>query len=541
MTQFINTKESLVTEAIEGLLATSGGRLSRLDGYPHIKVVFRSDWDKSKVALISGGGSGHEPAHAEFVGAGMLTAAVCGEVFASPSVDAVLAGILAVTGDSGCLLIVKNYTGDRLNFGLAAERARALGLKVEMVVVDDDVALPDLPQARGLAGTLFVHKIAGAIAEANGSLEMVTDAAKTVISRSASIGMSLDTCTVPGSVKEDRIQLGNAELGLGIHGEAGVEQVTFENAKTAMQMVLQKLEPHMPGGDVVALLNNLGATTPLEMSILANELMDSPYAKNIKLVIGPAPLMTSLDMHGFSVSVMSIDEKHADALTQPVSIPAWPGVQERIPVKVSRLPDGLTPVKPIPSSHPATRSTVLAICDMLIGAESALNTLDAKSGDGDTGSTLATAARSLKESLDRMPLADLTQLMPALGNELSQTMGGSSGVILAIFFNATGDACARGLTIQGALAEGLARVSQVGGAKVGDRTMIDALHPALQALPDGIEVAAAEARAGADATASIIKAKAGRAAYVPEENLIGHNDPGAEAVALVFEGLASSA
>ena len=540
MTQFINTKESLVTEAIEGLLATSGGRLTRLDGYPHIKVVFRSDWDKSKVALISGGGSGHEPAHAEFVGAGMLTAAVCGEVFASPSVDAVLAGILAVTGDSGCLLIVKNYTGDRLNFGLAAERARALGLKVEMVVVDDDVALPDLPQARGLAGTLFVHKIAGAIAEDNGSLEMVTDAAKTVISRSASIGMSLDTCTVPGSVKEDRIQLGNAELGLGIHGEAGVEQVTFENAKTAMQMVLQKLEPHMPGGDVVALLNNLGATTPLEMSILANELMHSPYAEKIKFVIGPAPLMTSLDMHGFSVSVMSVDDVHADALTQPVSMPAWPGVQERMPVKISRLPDGLTPVKPIPSSHPATRSTVLAICDMLIEAESSLNTLDAKSGDGDTGSTLATAARSLKESLDRMPLADLTQLMPALGNELSQTMGGSSGVILAIFFNATGDACARGLTIQSALAEGLARVSQVGGAKVGDRTMIDALHPALQALPDGIEAAAAEARTGADATASIIKAKAGRAAYVPEENLIGHNDPGAEAVALVFEGLASS-
>lgn len=541
MTQFINAKESLVTEAIDGLLATSGGRLTRLDGYPHIKVVYRSDWDKSKVALISGGGSGHEPAHAEFVGAGMLTAAVCGEVFASPSVDAVLAGILAVTGDSGCLLIVKNYTGDRLNFGLAAERARALGLKVEMVVVDDDVALPDLPQARGLAGTLFVHKIAGAIAEASGTLDEVTETAKTVISRSASIGMSLDTCTVPGSVKEDRIQSGKAELGLGIHGEAGVEQVTFENAKTAMQMVLEKLEPHMPGGDVVALLNNLGATTPLEMSILANELMASPYSKNVKLVIGPASLMTSLDMHGFSVSVMSIDKKHAEALTQAVQIPAWPGVQERTQEKVARLPDGLTPVQPIPSSNPVTRSTVLSICDLLIASESALNTLDAKSGDGDTGSTLATASRSLKESLDRMPLADLTQLMPALGNELSQTMGGSSGVILAIFFNATGDACARGLTIQSALAEGLARVGQVGGANVGDRTMIDALHPALQALPEGIEKAAAAARLGADATASISKAKAGRAAYVPEENLIGHNDPGAEAVALVFEGLASSA
>ena len=152
MKQFINTKETLVTEAIDGALRTAGGRLARLDGYPHIKVVVRTDWDKSKVALVSGGGSGHEPSHAGFVGQGMLTAAVCGDVFASPSVDAVLAGILAVTGEAGCLLIVKNYTGDRLNFGLAAERARAFGLRVNMVVVDDDVALPDLPQARGVAG-----------------------------------------------------------------------------------------------------------------------------------------------------------------------------------------------------------------------------------------------------------------------------------------------------------------------------------------------------------------------------------------------------
>ena len=141
MRQFINTKEKLVTEAIDGALRTSGGRLARLDGYPHIKVVVRTDWDRSKVALVSGGGSGHEPSHAGFVGRGMLTAAVCGDVFASPSVDAVLAGILAVTGGAGCLLIVKNYTGDRLNFGLAAERARAFGLDVSMVVVDDDVAL----------------------------------------------------------------------------------------------------------------------------------------------------------------------------------------------------------------------------------------------------------------------------------------------------------------------------------------------------------------------------------------------------------------
>ena len=149
MQRFLNSRDTIVTEAIDGLLSSSGGKsLARLDGYPHIKVVVRKDWDKSKVAVVSGGGAGHEPAHAGFVGAGMLTGAVSGEIFASPSVDAVLACIMAVTGAPGCLLIVKNYTGDRLNFGLAAEKAKRLGYAVEMVIVSDDIALaPDhIPQ-----------------------------------------------------------------------------------------------------------------------------------------------------------------------------------------------------------------------------------------------------------------------------------------------------------------------------------------------------------------------------------------------------------
>lgn len=535
MAQFINAKEDLVTEAIEGLLAASGGALSRLDGYPHIKVVFRSDWDKSKVALVSGGGSGHEPAHAGFVGKGMLTAAVCGEVFASPSVEAVLAGILAVTGEAGCLLIVKNYTGDRLNFGLAAERARALGRKVEMVVVDDDIALPDLPQPRGVAGTLFVHKVTGAMAEDGADLASVTEAARTIIGKVASIGMSLDTCTVPGSSKEDRIGQGKAELGLGIHGEPGVEQVDFSTAMDAMGTVVDKLRAHLSGDTYVAIVNNLGSTTPLEMSVLTHALTGAGFVSHL---IGPAPLMTSLDMHGFSVSVMEATSAELKALADPVAMPAWPGLAQVVSPPVVPLPDGLTPIEPIPSSNDRTRKIIENVSDLLISAEDALNTLDAKSGDGDTGSTLATAARALKSSLDRMPLADLTQLFPALGNELSQTMGGSSGVILAIYFNAAGDACANGASVQKALADGLARVSQVGGASVGDRTMIDALAPALEALPEGIQAAATAARIGADSTAAIHRAKAGRAAYVPAENLKGHNDPGAEAVALLFGALA---
>ena len=288
MTQFMNQKESIVTDAVDGIVATSGGRLARLDGYPHIRVVLRNDWDKSKVALVSGGGSGHEPAHAGFVGAGMLTAAVCGDVFASPSVDAVLAGILAVTGPAGCLLIVKNYTGDRLNFGLAAERAKAFGLNVSMVVVDDDVALPDLPQARGVAGTLFVHKIAGALAERGASLDEITRRVEHVITGTKTIGMSLDTCTVPGSPKEARIPKGMAELGLGIHGEAGVEQIQYTDARQAMDAVCGKLATHLGDGNHVALLNNLGGTSVLEMAVLANELANSEISAQLKWIVGPA-------------------------------------------------------------------------------------------------------------------------------------------------------------------------------------------------------------------------------------------------------------
>ena len=412
MRQFINAKETLVTEALDGALRISGRRLARLDGYPHIKVVVRTDWDRSKVALVSGGGSGHEPSHAGFVGRGMLTAAVCGDVFASPSVDAVLAGILAVTGAAGCLLIVKNYTGDRLNFGLAAERARAFGLDVSMVVVDDDVALPGLPQARGVAGTLFVHKIAGALAESGADLEAVTRAAKQVIDGVISIGITLDTCTVPGSPKENRIADGKAELGLGIHGEAGVEQVDFKGARQAMEMIVDRLAPNIEAGPHVALLNNLGSATALEMSVLAEELVMSRIGGQISHLIGPAPMMTSLDMHGFSVSLLPLAGEALAGLQSDVAPWAWPGCNPVSEVNVLPLPDGLTPIQPMPSKNDQAETLIRRCCEILIAAEGDLNALDAKSGDGDTGSTLSTASRALIKALDRLPLADWTQLLP---------------------------------------------------------------------------------------------------------------------------------
>lgn len=540
MAQFINKKEDIVQEAIDGVIAASGGSLTRLDGYPFIRVVLRSDWDKSKVAIVSGGGSGHEPAHAGFVGKGMLTAAVCGDVFASPSVDAVLAGIQAVTGKAGCVLVVKNYTGDRLNFGLAAARARELGLNVNMVVVEDDIALPDIARPRGVAGTLFVHKIAGAVAEAGGDLDAVTEAATRAAKGAISIGMSLTSCTVPGGVREDRIAEGDIEMGLGIHGEPGVEQIPFTGARKAIADAVAKLEPYLEEEKYAVLLNNLGGTTALEMSVLVQNLRSSRIGSKLLHIIGPAPMMTALDMHGVSISLYPLSCEDLELLNVGTPVAAWPQMQEFVAPTHVPVADHSGAAMPLASAHAGHARIITECCDALIEAEADLNSLDAKSGDGDTGATVATAARALKDRLDDLPLADPAQLFPAISKELTQTMGGSSGVILAIFFSAAGEACAKGENVPSALRFGLQRVKEVGGAELGDRTMIDALAPALDGLDESFAAAAAKARKGAEATGQMLQAKAGRAAYVNATQLKGHVDPGAEAVARVFERLLKS-
>jgi len=223
---FINEPQNVVNEAIEGILTDP--KLTKLDNFPEVRVVLRKEIDANKVSVISGGGSGHEPAHAGFVGEGMLTAAVCGDIFASPSVDAVLSAIVATTGDQGCLLVIKNYTGDRLNFGLAAEQAREMGYKVETVIVGDDIALGEDVERRGLAGTLFVHKVAGYLAEAGKDLEEVAAMAQKVASQTWSIGLSLEEGKKFEHPEPSRLEDSEAELGLGIHGEPGVEKISMQ-------------------------------------------------------------------------------------------------------------------------------------------------------------------------------------------------------------------------------------------------------------------------------------------------------------------------
>ena len=545
MTQFINSKESLVVDSLDGILRSSGGsNLARLDGYPAIKVIVRTDHQPDKkVAIVAGGGSGHEPAHAAFVGPGMLTAAVCGEVFASPSVDAVFAAIMAVTGKAGCLLIFKNYTGDRLNFGLAAERARAHGCKVEIVIVRDDIALPDIVQPRGIAGVIFVEKIAGHYAEQGLPLAKVAAIAQKVADSLVSLGIALTSCTLPGIGREDRIPKGKAELGLGLHGEPGAESINFQGASEAAATVTEKLFASVTKANKYALLiNNLGSTTLLEMGLIANEVLKGRHGKKIKLICGPATMVSALDMHGFSLSLLPLNAKFEAALTSAASPLVWPGMKSHVAPRLVKLPKAMKGKAIKPSRNEALAALVKQICRILEAVESRLNALDARVGDGDTGSTIATASRYLAAALDKMPLAKEPQFFAAVSEAMTRTMGGSSGVLLAIFFAAASQASASGKSCNDALKFGLARMMEYGGAKVGDRTMVDALAPALDALGSSSNVAAAAkaARKAANATAHMSGARAGRSAYLTADKLLGNNDPGAEAVALLFEGLAKA-
>ena len=540
---FFNDRKQLVNDAIEGMVISAPhGNLVRLDIDPAIRIVARADWDKSRVAVISGGGSGHEPAHAGFVGKGMLTAAVCGDVFASPSVDAVLNAIVAVTGDRGCLLIVKNYTGDRLNFGLAAEKAKRYGLKVEMVIVADDIALPDNKQPRGIAGTALVHKIAGYAAEQGKSLSEVRDIARQASESVWSLGLAMETCNLPGSSDEDdRIQHGQVELGLGIHGEPGASTVDSHNSQKLIETLVAPLKAQAGDDRVAVLINNLGGVSALEMALLTKELAHSALEDQIAYLIGPAPLVSSLDMKGFSLSLLRLNETFEKAINADVQTVGWQKPVPFAPMKTQRHNPVYNQLEIEPSENPQVKTLVSTAARTLVDLENRLNALDAKVGDGDTGSTFAEGAREIIHLLEQgaLPLNNTAQLLQLVGERLATVMGGSSGVLMSIFFTAAGQAVHDGKSLPEALLRGLHQMKHYGGADLGDRTLIDALQPALEALRDsGLDAAASAAKAGAAKTATMQTAGAGRSSYVNSESLEGVTDPGAVAIAEVFAALA---
>ena len=320
MKKLINQPESVVSEMVAGFVAAYPNKVKQVPG---TNVVVRADAPvQGKVGIISGGGSGHEPAHGGYVGKGMLDGAVAGEVFTSPTPDQVFEAIKAVDGGKGVLLVIKNYTGDVMNFEMAAELAEAEGIAVEKVIVNDDAAVENSTYTigkRGIAGTVFVHKIAGALAETGASLEEVAALANKVVANLSSMGMALTPCTVPAAGKPGfSIGENEMEIGMGIHGEPGIERSEIKSADEVTDILLNKIVNQLQldeTSEVAVMINGLGATPLMELYIINNRV--SAVLKEMKIAVHETFIgeyMTSLEMAGCSITLLNLDEQLTELL-----------------------------------------------------------------------------------------------------------------------------------------------------------------------------------------------------------------------------------
>ncbi|MCI6100067.1 MAG: dihydroxyacetone kinase subunit DhaK [Selenomonas sp.] len=313
MKKIINEVENVEQEMIEGLVKSRPRKLEKLDAG---NIVVRRERKQGKVALVSGGGSGHEPAHGGYVGRGMLDAAVAGPVFTSPTPDMVYEGIKAVATDAGVLCIVKNYTGDVMNFEMAVDMAKDDDIKADYVVVNDDVAVEDssfTTGRRGVAGTILVHKIAGARAEEGGTLEEVKAVAEKVIANVRTMGMAIQPCTVPAAGKPGfELPEDEMEIGIGIHGEPGTHREKLQKANDIAKQLLDKIlaDIDYSGKEVAVIVNGMGATPLMELYIVNNFVQDYLKEKNVKVydtMVGN--YMTSIEMAGFSLTLLRLDDE----------------------------------------------------------------------------------------------------------------------------------------------------------------------------------------------------------------------------------------
>lgn len=534
MSNFLTAPEQLVDELVD--FSQRSQALTRLETPGGGRILVRRDWspERDEVAVLSGGGAGHEPAHAGYIGHGMLTGVIVGDLFASPSVGAIEAAIASVCTPRGCLLVVKNYTGDRLNFGLAAERSRARGLKVEVVLVGDDVSLPDNRQPRGLAGTVLIHRIAGYCASLGQDLAQVHQHASETAASLRTIGLSLGPAQMPGKKAADE----QPALGLGIHNEAGAHAIRVESAQHAVDQVISALAPDQ--GPFHVMVNNLGSCSAQECMLLAKSTLDAFKPDQVASLIGPATFMSALGMHGFSITLLPAGPLMDEALKAPTDAPAWHKPTLIEPVE-TRPVAAVTPEDGDDISHDeATEAMLRAIASRLIDAQPQLDELDGYSGDGDAGTTFAAGARAVVKALDTatLPSSEWPAMAAKLARLLENSMGGSSGILLSLLLTTAASKGDDGETPARALLCGVAKMQEYGGAQLGDRTLLDALIPALEALANSgsLADAARAARDGAQQTADM-SAQAGRAAYVPDKAQRGHIDPGAEAMALIFETL----
>lgn len=580
MKKIINKPETVVMEMCNGI-AMAHPELEFLKKY---KVIKKKNINKNKVSLISGGGSGHEPAHAGFVGKGMLDAAVCGDVFASPSQIQIYNAIKETASNKGTLLIIKNYSGDIMNFRNAAHLAIEDGLIVDYIKVDDDIAVEDSLYTvgrRGVAGTVLVHKIAGAAAELGMSLHEVKEVAQKAANNVRSLGFALTSCTVPAKgtptfqLEEDEI-----EFGVGIHGEPGVRREKTSSADELAKKMVNDILADMKIEDsneeeIALMINGFGGTPLQELYLLNNSVIRELTKRNIKICTAfVGNYMTSIDMAGASVSIMKLDNELKHLLSQVSEAPGFKVSGAFVPVEYTDIyedennTDDSNVCFEVQTNkdfsniedYRFTLENMIYVVDkmseIIIKNEVPFCELDSYAGDGDFGMSVAKGFKQLKrEWANILSIEDLTigKFLNECSMVIMEYCGGASGPIWGSAFRAAGryvgdkdeltvlnfanmmDAAVNGVQATGERSFGR-------GAGVGDKTLIDALVPCANSwelsvkendtFKEAFEKAARKAVEGAESTKEIV-ARMGRAGTVGERSL-GYPDAGAHALGVIF-------
>ena len=580
MKKIINKPEDVVLEMCKGMVLAHP-ELSLIEKY---KIIKKEQINKNKVSIISGGGSGHEPAHAGYVGKGMLDAAVCGDVFASPSQIQIYQAIKETASDKGTLLVIKNYSGDMMNFKNAAYLAEEDGIQVDYVKVDDDIAVQDSLYTvgrRGVAGTVLVHKIAGAAAERGYDLSKVKEAAESAIANVKSIGIGLTSCTVPAKgtptfeIAEDEM-----EFGVGIHGEPGIRREKIisadELAERMVTALLKEIGIEDGKGEVAVLINGFGSTPLQELYLLNHSVIRELSRRKVTIArtfVGN--YMTAIDMAGASISIMKLDENLKSLLSEECDTPALRIKGEVPAVTYDEIIGSVEAPKvsyevqtnkeySVVTENRLTLNNIIFMVDQMseciIRNEIPFCELDSHAGDGDFGMSVAKGFKQLKaewhEILENKS-NDIGNFLEACSIVIMEHCGGASGPIWGSAFRADGknteskteltltefaemiQASVKGIQATGERSFGR-------GAVVGDKTLIDALVPYADTLTSSAAederlkhalVKAAEAAVeGAKSTEQIV-ARMGRAGTVGERSL-GYPDAGAHGLGVIFTEVA---
>ncbi|MGU3291712.1 dihydroxyacetone kinase family protein [Williamsia sp. M5A3_1d] len=527
-----------LTDALAGFVAAH----DHIAWEPDPGFLYRTDREGGGVALVSGGGSGHEPMHSGLIGAGMLDAACPGLVFTSPNALQVAAATRHADRGAGVLHIVKNYTGDVMNFRVARRLVDG-EVETDHVLIDDDVATDsetDGPGRRGTGATVIVEKVCGAAAARGDDLTAVADLGRRVAAGARSFSVAFAPCTVPGA---DRTSFDLApdemEFGVGIHGEAGVDRIAQqpvdELVSGMLERILEALAPDS-GEPLIVFVNGLGSTHPLELGVVFDQVVRQLTTRGFEVRRSlVATLVTALDMAGFSLTVVRCDDEIVELFDAPTGAPGWPAHTARS----ASQPVDVTFAEPDDSADDGPECAWLsAFVERVQESIDDLTDLDRQAGDGDFGTNMAAALEHFTPPL-RGSDADVAR---ALSTSFLVRAGGTSGAVFGTMFAELANAFAATDSWTDALRDGLAaalrEITDLGGARVGDNTMVDALAPAVEALTSSGSVAeAAEAaEAGAESTRDLVAAR-GRARYVGDRAR-GVIDPGALVVSWLVHAAA---